>query len=386
MAIRSHARGTLRLLLLAGAAGIAACGAAEADAPAVAFTYNFGDTAFQAFLEEELERHRTPDAVRLRVVGAQGDFRDSLGLGALSAEVARATALVRDPTVIVAVGPGGSREVLQVAPIYREGGLPDLVPTATSRLLAGLGPLTFLLAPDDSVQGEFIGAFADSVLGARSAVILQVPDEYGIGLAAGTASAFAARGVRVLDRITIRLIRDCMGPEDVRAYDAVAEQVALRGTPDVAVLAARTVEAACAARALRRRFPRIVLLAGDGTYFERSFLVRAGPAAEAAYLVAFWHPGVARPGSAEFAQAFAARVGRRARHGDAGFYDATMLAGAAIRAVGADRARVAEYFRTLGRSRPAFEGIAGPVAFTPGRSPALLMTRIRGDSTEVVSR
>ena len=373
----------VRLLLALGISLAAASCAREPANPAIAFSYSFGDTAFEGFLVDELERARPEGGVHIRVLGGSSAFMAG-DITSLSAELRRATALVKDPTVVVAIGPGGSREVLQVAPIYREAGLAEIVPTGTSRLLGALGASVFLMAANDSVQGDFIGAFADTALRARAAVIIHAPDEYGVGLAAGTAAAFEARGVRLLDRIPIRLQLDCLVAADRAQHAAIVDEVALRGTPDVAVLATRTAESGCLARALRARFPAIQLIAGDGTYFERNLLLRAAGAAEGAFLVAFWHADVDRFGALGFRQRFEARVGRRARHGDAMFFDAVMLAGSAIHAAGASRLRVQEYLRGVGAEHPAFEGITGVISFAPGAPRNLFMTRVVGDRSELV--
>ncbi len=372
-----------RLALMLGAGALAAC-TADVREPAIGYSYNFGDTAFEGLLNDELERTRPEGGVRIRVVGADAAFRQP-GMSALSAEVWRATALAADPDVVVSVGPGGSREALQVAPIYREARLADLVPTATSRLLAGAGDYTLRLAVDDSAQGAFIGAFADSVLHARVGIIVHVPDEYGMGLAAGTSAAFTARGITLLDRVVMRLTLDCLTPADRAAHTAIADEVALRGVPDVVVLAMRTVEAGCLAAALRARFPRVRLIAGDGTYLEKLFFDRAGAAAEGAYLVAFWHPAVDRPGSRAFAARLEARLGRRVRHGDAMFFDAVMLGAAAIRAVGPDRARVHRWLRGVGTDTPPFEGITGAISLAEGARRPVIMTQVRGATSVVLA-
>jgi len=372
------------LALLSGAAALAACDA-DVRVPLIGYSYNFGDTAFEGLLNDELERTRPEGGVRIRVVGADSAFR-APGMSALSAEVWRATALASDPDVVLSVGPGGSREALQVAPIYREARLADLVPTATSRLLAGAGEFTLPLAADDSAQGAFIGAFADSVLHARVGIIVHVPDEYGMGLAAGIGAAFAARGIRLLDRIIVPLTLDCATPADRAAHAAIADEVGLRGTPDVVVLAVRTVEAGCLAAALHARFPRVRLIAGDGTYLEDAFFARAGAASEGAYLVAFWHPDLDRPGSREFGALVERRLKRRARHGDAMFFDAALLGAAAIRAVGPDRARVHRWLRDVGTVTPPFEGITGPISFAEGAWRPVLMTRVQGSGSVVVAR
>src|SRR5437899_8805507 len=56
------------------------------------------------------------------------------------AEVDWASRLAALPGIVGVVGPGGSREALESAPVYREAHVPLIVPTATSRLLRDAGP------------------------------------------------------------------------------------------------------------------------------------------------------------------------------------------------------------------------------------------------------
>lgn len=302
----------------------------------------------------------------------------------LAAEVARARHLADDSDVVVAVGPGGSREALQVAPVYRDAQLMQLVPTATSRLLVPLRDWTLVLVPNDSAQGEFIGEHAAATLGARRVAIFYVPDEYGVGLAAGTAAALESRGASILLRAPIQLTLDCTAAGGRESYDALAEQLARRGTPDAVVIAARQVQAGCLTRVLRTRWPNVSVLAGDGTLLDSEFFNRAGPGGEGVLVVAFWHPAGSGEESKEFERRFAARVQRPIRHADAVFYDAVMLAATAIRAEGASRDGVRRYLRSLGVSRPPYPGLTGPVAFTPGFRRPLVMTRVRGTGSELV--
>lgn len=365
-------------------AGLSACGD-RVRSPAIGFTYNWGDTTLETAVRSELALSAAGRAATRLVATDSGGWA-AYGTTPLTAEVQRATLLAANPEVVVVVGPGGSREALQVAPVYGAAQMPLLIPTATSRLLADAGALTFRLAPDDSVQGEFIAAFADTALQVRELAIFYVPDEYGIGLAAGAASAAAARGLRLLERAPIRLTQDCLDAAGRAHYDGIAAQLARRGAPGGVVIAARTVEAACLARALRARWPAVELLAGDGTYLESLFFLRAGDAAQGTYMVAFWHPDLPSAASRAFRDRFLAQTGRLPRHGDAVFVDAALLADAAIRHGGASRGAVAEYLRALGRSRPPYEGITGPIAFTPTHLRPLLMTRVVGEGSVLVAR
>lgn len=261
----------------------------------------------------------------------------------------------------------------------------QLVPTATSRLLEPMHEWSLMLVPNDSVQGEFLGSYTAGTLGARRVAIFYVPDEYGIGLAAGTAAALEARGATLLLRTPMQLTLDCRLPGAPAAYDALAEQLARRGTPDAVVIAARQVEAGCLTRALRARWATIQLLAGDGTMVDDDLRSRAGGGAEGMYVVAFWHPEGGGPGSAEFERRFAEQVGRPVRHADAVFYDAVMLAAAAIREGGTSRSAVRRYLRSLGDERPPFVGLTGPIAFSPGFRRPLVLTRVEGGRAAYVS-
>lgn len=351
----------------------AACGSGEGP-PKVGMAYTTGGDALLRFFQAEVDRARADGAPAVRIVGFEEDAAGADD-SPLAAEVRRAERFVADPDVMVVIGPGGSREVLQVAPITREAGLMQVVPTATSRALRQAGDHVFLLSPDDSLQGVFLGAFADTALGARRAAIFYVPDEYGIGLAAGTAAALAARGVRLLERTPVGPGADCGSSAGRRRYQDFAEELALGGRPDVAVLATRTAQAGCLAAALVARFPEISVLAGDGTYLGEPFFVRAGAAATSTYVVHFWDPRGRDERSRRFAAAFESAVGRTVRHGDAMFHDALMLAVQAIREVGPDRAAVRRYLTEVGRSRPAFDGIAGPIGYGGHQKRRMLMLR-----------
>ena len=320
----------------------------------------------------------------MREIGLDPVPADS-ALAPLALEIANATRLAADADVVVAVGPGGSREVLQVAPIHREAGLMQIVPTATSRLLRTAGDFVFRLAPDDSIQGAFLGAFADTALRARRAAILYVPDEYGIGLMAGTASALEARGISLIDRAPLRLRRDCRN---------AATRARTRTSPH---------NSRCAAGPTSWSSPRERWRRPART--GRS--ARAGrPSASSSGTAPSWtrapSPGQERRRRARTRRVLAPAAprqrlggdGARARtsakgvpmrHGDAKFYDAVMLAATAIHEGGASRRGVRRYLLSLGRERPAFAGVTGADRRRTGRrARRSLLTRVRGAGTEIV--
>lgn len=374
---------TPRCLLPLLALVVLACERGPAS-PAIGFTYSWGTSPLERVIQQEVDaaRPRGGDSVRV-VSAAQGDWQ-SLGETMLAAEVARAAVLAENPTVLAVVGPGGSREALQVAPIYAAEGLPSLVPTATSRLLLDAGPTSFIIAPNDSVQGVFIAAYADSTLRARHAAIVYVADEYGVGLSAGTEAEFTRRGVTLVSRIPLEATQRCADDDGRRYFATLAASLVRRQPPEVVVFALRTPEALCAARAIRAVLPTVALVAGDGVYVDEMVFRSWAAVADGMYLVAFWHPSLPDSASRAFTRRYRDAVGLTPRHGDAVFRDAAVLAATAIHEGGRSRRAVQAYLRSLGVTRPPFRGISGPIAFPAGFTRPLLMTQIRGADSHVV--
>jgi branched-chain amino acid transport system substrate-binding protein len=371
----------VRLLVVAGGAMLMAACARRTATPVIGLALNSISPHVGAVAQAVIDRGGSLGGPPITVRGPGPT--DAAGL---FAEVEGAVARASDHDVVVVVGPGGSREALQVAPIYRDAGLPNIVPTATSSQLRAFDEWTFVLAPNDSVQGEFLGTFAAERLHADSALLFYIPDEYGLGLMAGTAAALSKRGVQVQARVPLGGDGSCPPGTGRNDYQDAVDAELRSARPDVIVLALRDRAAACVARAARLRLPGVRFLAGDGVLVDRTFLAWIGPAADSFYLAAFWHPAFPDSSSRAFVTEFERVVGRSPRHDDAMFYDAIMLSTAAIRAVGGDRQAIRAYLRDLGRTRPPYAGITGPIAFTPTTHRPLIMLQIRRGATEMVQQ
>ena len=61
--------------------------------------------------------------------------------------------------------------------------------------------------------------------------------------------------------------------------------------------------------------------------------------------------------------AYARAYGQRPDHRGAGAYDVIMLLAQAIKQVGASRGAIRGYLASVGRVRPAYEGVTGRIAF-----------------------
>ena len=189
---------------------------------AIGFATNVGSPSAADVAQAALDASRKPGSPRI-VVDVGDSTKPPIRGGPLPSEVRRAIQFVENPNLVALVGPGGSREALQTAPVYRNAGVANIIPTGTSTRLRELGPLSFQLAPNDSVQGEFIGQFVADKLHARTAAVMYLPDEYGVGLAAGSEAALAKRAVKLTTRLPVRPNQTCPPRSPTNAYEDVVK-------------------------------------------------------------------------------------------------------------------------------------------------------------------
>jgi branched-chain amino acid transport system substrate-binding protein len=292
---------------------------------------------------------------------------------AIGAELARASRLVAVPGLVGIVGHGGSRATLAAAPLYNQAGVVQVAPTSTSRFVRDVGPWTFTLVPDDSVEGAFIGRYAAERLGARRVTIFYHDDEYGDGLRDGVAAELARRGVAVLDAVPY------VPASDLRLLVAASLR---RGRPDVIVVAGRERETGRIARLAQPQAPGLRFVAGDGALLLPGLAAEAGPAADSIYVVSFWHPDPADSLARAFTRRFTRLTGRLPGPTQALTHDALLLLARAARESGGEPAAMREWLLDLGRGRPPYRGVTGPITFGPDRAPRLHMVRLRNGRVE----
>lgn len=294
-------------------------------------------------------------------------------LPGLGASVVDAEHLVRVPGLAGVVGHAGSRGSLMAAPVYAEFGIPLVVPTGTSRRLQAMGPLVFPLAPDEEAEGEFIVRFATDRLAARRVTVVhRYADEYSIGLYDAVIAALARRGLTPADVIGVNPDSD---------VTRIVSASTARATPDAVIVAAGSAESRFVVRAFLERLPAVPIIAGDAVVLDLAFARSIQPAgAPRVYAVAFWHPDSPREQSRAFVKQWMRHPGAPPDGTDAMYYDGMLLLAEAVRAVGADREDVRQFLEGLGRSRPPYEGVTGPISFGPGRSINLVMTRLDNGS------
>jgi ABC-type branched-subunit amino acid transport system substrate-binding protein len=161
-------------------------------------------------------------------------------------------------------------------------------------------------------------------------------------------------------------------------FDLLLTAALRAGRPDVIVMAARGRATGTVAALTARLLPGVPIVAGDGALVPEQLIRYAGLAVDRIHAVAFWIPDPADPIQREFVDAFHRTTGRDPDANDAMLQDGMMLLAAAIDEVGPDPAAVREWLISLGRYRPPFPGVTGPVTFGTDRIARLRMAHLEG--------
>lgn len=327
-------------------AGGSACRSEEPVVVGVATSTPFVDAARMA-LSHALEEGPLPglDTVMIAEGGNQA-----------APAIQAAETLVATEGIVAVVGHSNSAASLAAAPLYNEHGIVQVAPTSTAETYSRAGPYSFRLVPSDRHQGAFLARRVAELLPSGGRIALfYVNDDYGRGLR----RAFLEN----LDRTTLTVPLDLphSEPEVLPSDIAGAGRRLADVRPDVVVWLARGTVLDRFLPAVREALPDVPLLAGDAVSSLRQTPGDEGLRRGIRYI------GFVDLDSTPELRAFAAeyeeRFGRPATGPDALTYDAMRLLIDAIRAGARTGEAVRDHLRGLGRDRPAWTGLTGPLSF-----------------------
>lgn len=288
-------------------------------------------------------------------------------------EAEQARLFISDSSVVAVVGHAGSKATLFVESMYRDAGMPLIVPTATARALRDRGAHLFLLAPPDNLLGAFLVDQAMDRLKARRIGVMHVADPYGDGIRDGVLERLQQRGDSAAGLAALTG-REC--EFDSHAIDAIVRAFVARTTPDAVIVALPQKAAWCATKALVRERPDILVLTSD------SFIVEAGSPLTAAertnvHALVFWEPGTDSL-TTRFVNSVRTTMLVEPEPSHALVFDAYQLVAAAVREGHTTRQGVLQWLRQLGTpGHPPFQGITGPIDFTAPRTSVLHLKALR---------
>ncbi len=268
-----------------------------------------------------------------------------------------ATSLRDMPDVVGVVGHTDSRSSREAAPIYSDDvgdgrrALVSVSPTSTSTSLTGYNEWFFRVCPSDAASSRAAARYALDSLRVRRVVVMYRNDAYGKGWAAAFSEAFRAGGGTVLE--SAPHIADMA---DWRPY------VGLVGLldPELILFPGSPEDVIPFIRALRAANLDIPVLGGDAT---SELEAKAKEFGGMRYLAFFRASSAVSPKARAFVDAYVRKYGEPPDQRSALAYDAAMLIGRAVNDVGPDRHAIHAFIDAVGRSRPAMEGVTGPIAF-----------------------
>jgi branched-chain amino acid transport system substrate-binding protein len=317
--------------------------AAQAHAPANLSTRQGAELAIVRLNEQ---RPRGAPPFVLRTVAANIDLA-----------VPMATALRDDPEVVGVVGHTDSRSTLEAAPVYEDAehdgarAVAAITPVSTSMLLSGQSRWLFRICPNDSSNSRAAANFALDSLHSRRASVMFRNDVYGIGMSRAFAARYEQHGGTIISSAP-HLAR-------MNNWDAYAG-IIHKQAPDLIVFPGGPADAEVLIRNLRALGSAPRMIGGDGfSTMEEDAKEFAG-----VYYISFFLP--TRPpndGARDFVGEFQRRYRVLPDQRAALAYDATMLIGRAVMAVGPDRAKIRDFLEEVGSKRPAISGVTGSIAF-----------------------
>lgn len=297
------------------------------------------------------------------------------GLFGTSAERAidAARRLAGDPSVLAVVGHSNSNSSLAASQVYNAQHVVQIAPTTSTPLYSEAGPYSFRLVASDVHQGAFLAARVLARQPRDRVAVLYVNDDYGRSLHRALVARLHDGGLTP--------VYDAPYSEDGPFTDAGVIARSLAGArPGLLVWLGRAERYVALRDSLEARLPGLAVLASDGF---------GGPTVEAGPPQRFHGVSYVRmvdlsqpaPATRRFVDGYRALLHSMPTDQAALSYDAVTLLAEAMRQAGPHRDAIRDWLDGVGRTRPGFTGLGGPIVFTPkgDRTPAYHVVTIGAD-------
>ena len=306
---------------------------------------------------EQANASSTVTAAGLKFSGVPGDDQGDPKTG-----VTVANTFASDPALVGVMGHLNSGVSIPASKVYAAKKIVMISPASTNPALTAQGlDNVFRVCTTDAVQGPAAASFAFTLLGLKSAYVVDDSTPYGEGLASAFATAFQAAGGTVVGT----------AKTSDKDTDFTALVTKIKGTSPAVIYYGGIYNAgALFAKQAKDGGITAPFMGGDGLFDDQFIKLAGAPAAEGDFATSVGYPTDKLPAGQEFIAAYGKKYpGQKQAAYDAYAYDATNVIIAAVvkaaQSVGADKvtspAGRAEIIKNVAAANTT--GVTGPIAF-----------------------
>jgi ABC-type branched-subunit amino acid transport system substrate-binding protein len=263
----------------------------------------------------------------------------------------------RDEKVAVVVSRFLDQEALDAAHQFKAERIPFLSVTPLPAGTATAQGPAFALVPGYDKQAQFM---AEQAAKDDRVAIVHINDAYGVTLTNALTEALKARGIV---------------PVDTRKYEqswdeprvmAVGRELDRDKHPTLLFFIGRAPSLQLVWQPFREGFKEIRVIGSD-LVESTSLYVNPEAIFTGLKYVRYADPQSAEPRMKDLHDRYMMWISRGEMTSESALvYDAMMMTGEALRSGARTREQFQQYFASLGRTRPPFDGVTGPIAFTDG--------------------
>lgn len=264
------------------------------------------------------------------------------------------------PGIAAVIGHSNSAASLAASQVYNAHEVLQLSPTASAVVYSEAGPFSFRLVPPDDRQGRFLaGVLRDSLPPGTALAVAYVNDDYGRGLRASFQEATEALGATADIRLFVPYVEQ---PGVDTAAEAHVVDAVVSARPGAIVWLGRPTTLTRVLPALRSRLGAIPIYGSDAV--ANAVQLDEGDGRWDGVRFVDFVDMDGNPTVRDFARRYRERFGGREASGsDALTYDAMRLLLTAIADGATTGPEIRAYLLSLGRQRPIYQGITGPIRF-----------------------
>lgn len=281
-------------------------------------------------------------------------------------------ARLRDSRAVAVIGHLWSSTTLAAGPVYGGGAQPVAMisPSSSAPEVRWIGPHAFRVCPSDEAHGTALADWLLQRLEASRVAVMHLNNEYGRGVRRAFEARYASLGGTVIGPFPY------LDPD--REAGIHLDRITRQAPIDAMLVAGYAEDAERILRLARARGITVPLLGGDAL----DGIEAAGTIADGVLFTSAWLPDAQTDQAAEFLRVYAAAYpdAPPPNQPAAATWDAVHLVAELLGTAGADRRKLRLALADVGSATPAFEGVTGPIAFTPDGDlvrGTIIMTEVR---------